>query len=219
MDAPGEPPTEAITDRNARKSPLLQLPAEVKNEIYGYVIGGRDINLAGYRTVHHPDIALLVVCRQIYQDTRLLPFALNHGTVTNLLGLKVDCLFLFKDFQRLSIRHVRLEQAWSVVHECLDDMETQGLSFRDILPGVVSVHLDMYEDERAPAFFSSDMSIISDTALLPWRSSRSDWRKLRGFALKKEVMYLKAWMLSDSVGKRPIEVFTTNDRDRKNTLG
>ena len=88
------------SQHNATEPRLLCLPAELRNKIYAYVLGGKFIALerncdgkaigAVYR--HHKSIFmrqtkplvlechtldLLRVCRQTYADTRTLPFTLN----------------------------------------------------------------------------------------------------------------------------------------------
>ncbi|KAF2874969.1 hypothetical protein BDV95DRAFT_665622 [Massariosphaeria phaeospora] len=45
-----------VVERNARESPLLSLPAEIRNQIYQYAMGGSEINVTRARpTNHHPD--------------------------------------------------------------------------------------------------------------------------------------------------------------------
>ncbi|KAF2634665.1 hypothetical protein P280DRAFT_511737 [Massarina eburnea CBS 473.64] len=94
------------TKRNQAKSPLLQLPAEVRVRIYEYALGGLHIYetrvhigsthmknriVAFEKTELFPDASRLIpvkdllqfskVCRQLYCETSLLPFQLNvyHG--------------------------------------------------------------------------------------------------------------------------------------------
>lgn len=71
--------------------PLLLLPAELRNTIYTYALAGHDIFIWNHTHANHfarrgqrgprflpPNLlALLSVCRQIYAETRLLPFKLN----------------------------------------------------------------------------------------------------------------------------------------------
>jgi len=92
------------TYRNAQTSRLLRLPAELRNKIYGYVLGGKSILLkssypdcvAEVMDYLAPDSSLLyerymlvrgylnilLSCRQIYGEAQRLPFTLNtfrHG--------------------------------------------------------------------------------------------------------------------------------------------
>jgi hypothetical protein len=78
--------------RNQQQSPLLRLPAELRNKIYGHVLGGFIISFPTARPRHHCLIRfkfsrkiaefkpsnLLLVCRQINSEAQLLPFELNE---------------------------------------------------------------------------------------------------------------------------------------------
>jgi hypothetical protein len=82
--------TKVTTLRNQRQSPLLRLPAELRNKVYAYVLGGREIELCGYQRCqicnqapyrdaisHYPRnlLNLLHACRQCHSEARLLPFS------------------------------------------------------------------------------------------------------------------------------------------------
>jgi hypothetical protein len=106
--------------QNATQSPLLQLPPELRNQIFAYVVGNYDICIGAFndkkyfdprpksdgkppKTHDHlyyrlitvilphgadyrpaapgddlPNLSLPQVCRQIYAETTLLPYMLNH---------------------------------------------------------------------------------------------------------------------------------------------
>jgi hypothetical protein len=122
------------TLRNQKESPLLRLPAELRDKIYGYVFsGGRIIphfspirntfaifqgfirNQTIFGPVHGDNpLALLYVCRQTYAETALLPF---QEFVFAVGGLGVDSFNLMMDAftkqQRESIRHVALS-SWGL---------------------------------------------------------------------------------------------------------
>ncbi|KAI4706352.1 hypothetical protein J4E89_009086 [Alternaria sp. Ai002NY15] len=82
-----------ITQRNATASPLLRLPAEIRNMIFAYALSHGDTKLhiipsiqdgpGGTGCWKHrswPDpvnVSLLYVCRQIHLETALLPYELN----------------------------------------------------------------------------------------------------------------------------------------------
>jgi hypothetical protein len=91
------------TAANQRNSPLLRLPAELRNQVYHYALGGRKFEV--YRTAckqirvfqeNLPAFALLLVCSQIYAETRLLPYSLNAFEVERIYGMKSlqSCLSL-----------------------------------------------------------------------------------------------------------------------------
>lgn len=90
-----------IMTHNASGSPFLRLPPEIRVRIYNFVLGGQQIWIGRYpasidyqRHLHHGprfyhfntidregrglDIRLLRVCRQVFTETALLPYALNN---------------------------------------------------------------------------------------------------------------------------------------------
>ena len=97
---------------NRQRSPLLRLPAELRNKIYGYALGGMDLRIS-YRsrelglvaamfyntpvwfTSLHRLVGLTLVSRQLYAETKILPFEL-----CTMLALR----FTFNDLiERLNI--------------------------------------------------------------------------------------------------------------------
>src|SRR4051812_1008942 len=96
---------------NETRSPLLRLPAELRNNIYEYVLGGKSICLTtrngkpvgeicpridppgtGYSSDDrlYGVLQLLYVCRQIYVEARFLSFTINVFPYNNvLLNLQV----------------------------------------------------------------------------------------------------------------------------------
>ncbi|CAI9629375.1 unnamed protein product [Alternaria burnsii] len=73
----------AISQRNHRRCPLLRLPAELRNKIYGYVFLSHPVRpFREHREWPHwayprSQLNLLETCRQIYFEAKLFPFALN----------------------------------------------------------------------------------------------------------------------------------------------
>jgi hypothetical protein len=116
--------------RNQKVSPLLRLPAELRNKIYGYAfsevritprldhhskkfsVKREDTRIQpAYSTVHRGNLlALLLVCRQIHAEAALLPFhefQFNLGLdCVNTLNLLMDA---FTKKQRETIRHIMLD--------------------------------------------------------------------------------------------------------------
>ncbi len=98
--------------RNATVSPLLRLPSEIRNRIYGFVFGvhrlyidynphehNHKINEGRRERIHVPGglyhlagvgldkkicIRLLRVCRQTYEEAALLPYTLNTFHFANI---------------------------------------------------------------------------------------------------------------------------------------
>ncbi|KAF1835439.1 hypothetical protein BDW02DRAFT_495992 [Decorospora gaudefroyi] len=74
-----------IARQNQQDSPLLRLPPEIRNRIFGYVLGGKtfhieySVNTETITNTTKSEHALspLAVCRQVFAETALLPFSLN----------------------------------------------------------------------------------------------------------------------------------------------
>ncbi|KAI4948611.1 hypothetical protein J4E86_007959 [Alternaria arbusti] len=102
-----EEPRAYITQHNATASPLLRLPAEIRNMIFAYALSHGDIKLKviprlpdtsmfldywEHRNWPDPvNISLLYACRQIYFEAALLPYELNTFVVSGTVSA-------FKDF-------------------------------------------------------------------------------------------------------------------------
>jgi hypothetical protein len=83
-------------------SPLLRLPGELRNKIYEYAFGGHEVMLKRdiwyakdrmYCYAHDSPLSLwsdllsrTTICRQIYEETRLLPYALNTVCIDMYVG-------------------------------------------------------------------------------------------------------------------------------------
>ena len=108
------------------------------------------------------DFTLLRNCRQIYQETAVLPYQLNTFTIINLQSLKAD-LGRPTDFQREQIVNIRL-----------DVTKRTGLSFgvagnaadlqqrnRALLPALKRIHVhvfgpDLYRTQIIPPGHTND---------------------------------------------------------------
>ncbi|KAF3001333.1 hypothetical protein E8E13_005790 [Curvularia kusanoi] len=122
---------EAITRRNRKESPLLRLPAELRNRIYGYAMSGgvtlEDHLLpAELAVAHNPpgaSLALPKVCYQLHQETALLLFSLN--TFTGSSTTIEDFLDALGEYQKAKIEsitvypHLQYWMIWS------DDTEVE----------------------------------------------------------------------------------------------
>jgi hypothetical protein len=105
--------------QNAMNSLLLRLPPELRNIIYEYALGGREISFTLYATSsgnhfdllfygsHHRNIlGLLFACRQMHSETALLPYKLNSF---DFRGSRRFELRLF--FERRSAEQIRAIRA------------------------------------------------------------------------------------------------------------
>ncbi|KAH6879231.1 hypothetical protein BKA58DRAFT_436922 [Alternaria rosae] len=126
LDAtPRTPDVMAITQRNSATSPLLRLPAEVRNKIFTYVNSGLNVFLWNERfdpgvkpsgacwkpqvLIGHDAsplarpclpsfLGLQATCRQIYNETALLPFPTNKYWYFPISSLD-ECKTLFHGAQ------------------------------------------------------------------------------------------------------------------------
>jgi hypothetical protein len=152
---------------NSLESPLLKLPAELRNQIYGYALyEGTLVLTLGVRKGNGNEIrcftlgltngwphllALLQVCSQTHAESQFLPFSLNNFRLQ--LGSK--CLYStlqamitqFSPMQRANI--TRMELATSLdstatnylIYRFMVERNARGISFSDLLPRVKSVIL------------------------------------------------------------------------------
>ncbi|RYN20526.1 hypothetical protein AA0112_g10711 [Alternaria arborescens] len=70
-----------ITERNATSSPLFRLPAEIRNMVFNHVFQDERYCIGpGYWMEDYPslrrNLSLLLVSRQLYHETVLLPYKL-----------------------------------------------------------------------------------------------------------------------------------------------
>ncbi|KAF1840552.1 uncharacterized protein K460DRAFT_399468 [Cucurbitaria berberidis CBS 394.84] len=115
---------DEIALRNATESPLLRLPSEIRNRIYGYALGGQEVNprtVGGVRTKWRLEcrpygsearsyqawdrlLSLTYVCRLLHRETRLLAFSLNTFQIQTVEFN--DWLLLLNDDQKNAITTV-----------------------------------------------------------------------------------------------------------------
>ena len=128
--------TAASTARNQEHSPLLRLPAELRNKIYHYVIVVERIRIwpsqmtmirsREYRVcsfyVRKPTIhltALSATCRKLHADTALLPFRWNTFSGEGVLYGESWVKFL----RTTSLEQRAAISRWSVHESTLEDAE------------------------------------------------------------------------------------------------
>lgn len=126
----------------SKRCPLLSLPAELRNIIYSHVLGGLTFNIkcsvripwgvsVTNTTTSPHSLALLQTCRQIYAESRLLPFAFNTFQFKSEDAFK-PWLAKFDLVQQAAIAEVRLV-TWKAKHM----VESRGFAPRrlvDVFP-------------------------------------------------------------------------------------
>ncbi|KAF2795811.1 hypothetical protein K505DRAFT_193235, partial [Melanomma pulvis-pyrius CBS 109.77] len=100
---------------NRKQSPLLHLPAEIRNQIFEYALGGQTWKIGvlkgvGVTNKKKHALNLLGVCRQIYAETAIIPFQASTFKASNPRKL---CTWL------LAISPARREAITTI---CLGDM-------------------------------------------------------------------------------------------------
>jgi hypothetical protein len=179
---------------NAKSSPLLHLPGEIRNSIYEYVLQEdapyrlatamilEDLRKVSLFPVVPHRLALLRTCRQLYLETALLPFQLNIFAFRSRT---------FRDFvssqltraQRHAIRGIetcihageglwwlvsRVESLWSPRYEKVA-IAADDLAFRTLLPGLQNIKIKVSEIRfRAWSVPEDDTTIHARENLRVW---------------------------------------------------
>jgi hypothetical protein len=118
------------TALNQEKSPLLRLPAELRNQVYEYVFGDREIDVVYHRSAfeykfeaymssrpERPEsdervynlTALLGAYRQLYAETKFPPFIYGHLDHLVTGGSLLHSLRALTKEQREAVRSLRLK--------------------------------------------------------------------------------------------------------------
>jgi hypothetical protein len=146
--------------RNAVESPLLRLPAEIRNEIYTYVLTespatyifshsrrletGRVVGRAFRTAPHH--VALLATCRQLHFDTRGLPFQYKNGLQFS--GLRVFEITMLRllPHQRDAVRRIEIKNVvFNTINGMVDRAVKRGHDdLRSIFPNAREVEVSMH---------------------------------------------------------------------------
>jgi len=156
-----------ITARNMRKSPLLALPGELRNKIYGYVFEDQEKRIHHFNPVKlssrrenelkfailarpkrpHRRLGLLGACRQTYCETTSLLFG---GSELRITSLKAAYFIptLMSQMQRNSLTKLHLDLQWVDSMDLtlyLSKVYKRNIKFAHLLPSVKHVALNFYE--------------------------------------------------------------------------
>ncbi|KAF3001828.1 hypothetical protein E8E13_003677 [Curvularia kusanoi] len=102
--------------RNSKASPLLRLPGELRNEIYGYLIGGHEFPLLNETTARENNIftqytALAQVSRQVRKET--MSYFWEHSKfVTTCADLPNAVIHDGDALELLPIRTLQIDIEW-----------------------------------------------------------------------------------------------------------
>jgi hypothetical protein len=135
------------TALNQKNSPLLRFPAELRNEIYYYALGGVEMTLRSGATsntsfavplkfkletliglnVADPitqrveyGLALTQTCRQLYAETKLLPFQLNDFWGSFVAFETWVKTLTSEQYQALQLRTIRIHICWLDIDELFE---------------------------------------------------------------------------------------------------
>lgn len=151
-----------MSDLQRDNSSFLRLPAELRSQIYTYTLSGEIFDIYCWRRYtpfgfatrilkkRRNFLALLAVCRQLYSETRLLPFQLNAFRFKSQDAFH-SWLEKFSLHQREAIREVHLV-TWMARHMA----EGEGWKTRsldavfpvEILPGLGIVEVEVRGNGR-----------------------------------------------------------------------
>jgi len=148
--------TDSSSKKNARDSPLLRLPPEIRSMIWEYVLGEHTIRMGeswhftfpaqGTAQIHFD---LLRVCRQVYVEASNLPRTLNtlsfpdftsfletaatgklHHVQKICLRTFVDCLVSEEGLEYLVPTAAFAPFKTISITLCTEDLEEEGVRFR-----------------------------------------------------------------------------------------
>ena len=138
---------------------MLSLPAEVRNEIYGYVlevpenpkyvVSSQD-PLGVAKTKPLRRLALLSTCHQTYYETAPLPFRNAKSTITSMDTFKHLPTLKLATMTKLHLC-LSYTEAGKVIRQ-LEELEIQGKSLANVLPcvKVVILHLHRHQLREKP---------------------------------------------------------------------
>lgn len=151
--------------KHNRQSPLLGLPAEIRNEIWKLVLGGKEYRATSitggtYKLSSSPlepthAMALLRTCRQIYAEAALMPLAHNTMSFEYLSVIKV-AINKLKPHQRKNITCIKINLlSPNCVHQLGPSyIMNKRVSLPRILPGLKEIHVRIFKStaENAPPY-------------------------------------------------------------------
>ncbi|KAF1997456.1 hypothetical protein P154DRAFT_578877 [Amniculicola lignicola CBS 123094] len=157
------------TKKNEQDSPLLRLPAEIRNTIYGYVLGGKTVTKEGwegrmtdkdtFEISGRQSLALLGVCRMIYAETAFLPFTLNdfHFDYEEEISMLRASM---RTFQWNAITTVVLFQSVSI-YASIEPLAAMMKWFR----GLKFIHLKFFKGYRDWTSSEADLAEVARSQL------------------------------------------------------
>ena len=168
------------TSRNQSESPLLQLPAELRNIIYTYVlqehsrVAAFPLRNTGPR--RYP-LALLFVCRQIHAETALLPYALNTFLVGDITCYIDDALGFLRNRSPAQLRSIQYLYIYYNIHGSIRGVNStmDGFKFLDMLPRLRTLQIRHDSYDMLVRIDGDEIQCF----MCPWRSGFNFGDKIR----------------------------------------
>lgn len=170
------------TERNQYESPLLRLPAEIRIQIYKYVLCGRTNrtfqvdrrNLFEDDKPYKPDLTLLHSSRQVYFETSTLPFL---GNTYFVVRQPEETMFFtqLSAMQKAAITSLKLEfvlddlapdyfSMWRCYGDVWFGFSSVEYDFLDTLTGLRTIHLNLVHVGDNPASLDDSTSTEGSSA-------------------------------------------------------
>jgi hypothetical protein len=151
-------------------SPLLRLPAELRNQIYGYVLGGNtvDVNYWSRQQTGPHYLGLLLANRQLHRETALGPYATSTFLVFSTLCLIsfLDCRSQ-KQLGAITALCIRIHRGMLYEHQWPEQID-KAFAFLARIPRIQQI--EFLESDRAALTTSEKM--MSEMAV------RRSWTRL-----------------------------------------
>ncbi|KAG9188909.1 hypothetical protein G6011_07614 [Alternaria panax] len=116
-----------ISQRNATISPLLRLPAELRNMIWTFALDcGQDVQLLREAELRFPEgfrncINLIFVCRQLHAETNVMFYEIN---TFSMLTAKRSFLVKFLEKRTITQREVMMNVKWVWYRASMPEIHT-----------------------------------------------------------------------------------------------
>ena len=187
-----------LSIKHNSETSLLRLPAEIRNLIWEYALGGRTIRCFALsfptptsRIAKGANNALLRVCRQIYAETALSPYRMNTFSFDSFWStqqwLRTESKAL--PVQRQAIKTVRIKAVVDVSRQSHLSNETALEDIVKQLPHEADIHIhiwlgrETYDDCPTREWIDGELHPISEESLRQYfhgklRSTRHRIRKM-----------------------------------------
>jgi hypothetical protein len=158
----------ANTALNQKHSPLLHLPAELRNQVYGYVFSNLVFQLAEAEHWDSPRprdkrsddaLVLTATCHQVRQEAKLLPFvhaSFNTEPVTSKIQAAIRVAFSLEQCDAIRNVKIRLNEFNYYCGNSTMDEAARDASLQELLRPIFDVQI------RDFSFFSGIATLLKN---------------------------------------------------------